>query len=82
MCEHQVLQESELSYGIISCSRCLLSFQSADADADMCCCDHVDVIGSVADSESGNFIILELRSDKPDDLSFLFWTYSASQHHA
>lgn len=77
--EQQRLQESELTDDIVCASCCLLSFKTRNADTNMCCSDHIDIIGTITNWEGD--LVRETLSNDMHDISLLLWWDSACQNH-
>lgn len=65
----------ELSNSEITALHCAHAFISIDADADVRCLNHVDIVGSIADCKCD---FVQTFSDCSHDLRFLHWTDSAA----
>jgi hypothetical protein len=71
MNKQQGLKEPKLSNSEISAPSCLRSFKSHNADADVSGCDHIHIVRTIADRQSGllgeplpyhmNYVCLLLR---------------------
>lgn len=69
MDEKQVFEILEFSNGVIRGFDSLLTFQTTNANTDMCCIYHVDIVGTVTDCKSGLLRMPVL--DHEYDLCFL-----------
>ena len=79
MVEEQVLQEAELTYGIVRCAGRLLTLKTGNADSDLRCRDHVHVISAVADGQ-GSLLWVPVAHHHYD-LCFLLGADTASQNN-
>ena len=79
MDKEQILEELELADGVVRGLDSLLSFESADADAQMSCVDHVDIVGSITDRKSSLSRIALL--DHKDDFGLLLGAHSACKYN-
>jgi len=77
--KEQVSQKLELSNSIVRCSYSLLTFQSSDSYSNMSCCDHVDIVSSIADGQSCLFRVT--IAHHANNFSFLLGADTASQNH-
>lgn len=75
--EEKVAQEAELADRIVRGTHGLLALKTCNTDADVRSCNHVDIVCSIADSQSG--LVWVSFAYHMDDFSFLLGTDTASQ---
>lgn len=76
--EEKVAQESELPDGVVGGTHGLLTLEASNTDADVCSCDHVHVVSTIANSQSG--LVRVPIAYHMDDFCFLLGTDATSEH--
>ncbi len=79
MVKHQRNQKPELANSVISRTSSLLAFKPADADANMCRSNHINIISAIPDRQC--LRVRMLQTNHYHDFSFLFWAYPARKNH-
>ena len=77
--EKQGFQKFELSNGVIGRSSSLLTFFTENTDANMRSQDHGNIIGTIANCQSG--LLRMLEPDHSDDVSLLLWRDPAGKNY-
>ena len=77
--KEQVGKVFELSYCVVGCFGCLLSFKTTYADSNVRCRNHIYIICTIADSQRSLLWVPVL--DHIDDFCFLFWADTAGKDY-